>query len=205
MVRDGIRSMLESQNHRYNFKVQEAASGEEGVSKAVKDQYDIIIMDYQLPDMSGAEAAQKILKNAPEANILALSNYNEYMYIDRMVKAGVKGFVLKNISPEELIGAIETIISGRNYYSNDVALKLLNFAPTKEDHKPKPVNDLKKLLTKREYEIMEFVAAGQTTEQIAKKLSLSKRTVDSHRHAILSKLNIKSVAALIKYVVDSKN
>jgi len=103
MVREGIRSMLEFQESKFKFFINEARDGEEGVEIAGQNSYDIIIMDYQLPGMDGADAARMILEKNPEAKILALSNYNEYMYIDRMIKTGVKGFVLKNVTPEELI------------------------------------------------------------------------------------------------------
>src|SRR5580658_4223418 len=133
MVRDGIRSMLEFQETKFKFFINEAVDGEEGVEIAGKNPYDIIIMDYQLPGIDGADAARLILEKNPDAKILALSNYNEYMYIDRMIKTGVKGFVLKNVTPEELIKAIDTILNGSNYFSNDVAIKLLNFENTNQD------------------------------------------------------------------------
>jgi DNA-binding NarL/FixJ family response regulator len=202
MVRDGIRSMLESQSKKYNFKIQEAETGEDGVAQAKKTHFDIIIMDYLLPEITGAEAVQKILKNDPEANVLALSNYNEYMYIDRMIKAGVKGFVLKNISPEEMINAMETILSGKNYYSNDVSLKLLSFDVSKQDKKSRRVN-LKALLSKREIQILDLISAELTTEEIAKKLHLSKRTVDAHRRNLLAKLEVKNTAGLMKYTLTA--
>jgi len=197
MVRDGIRSMLESQSKRYSFKIQEAGTGEEGVEKALKNEFDIIIMDFQLPGMSGAEAVQKIVKDKPSASILALSNYNESTYIDKMRKAGVKGFVLKNISPEEIITAFETILGGKNYYSNDVALRLLKFDAIPRSKKPKKP-DLKTLLSEREIQVLEMIAAENTTEQIAQKLNLSKRTIDTHRRNLLAKLEVKNTAGLVK-------
>ena len=100
-------------------------------------------MDYQLPGIDGAEAARQILEKNPDAKIFALSNYNEYMYIDRMIKTGVKGFVLKNVTPEELIKAIDTILHGSNYFSNDVAIKLLNFGNNNSHSKnPRSRNNL---------------------------------------------------------------
>lgn len=202
MVRDGIRSMLESQSTKYNFKIQEAESGEDGVAEAKKHQFDVIIMDYLLPGISGAEAVHKIIKDNPEANILALSNYNEYMYIDRMIKSGVKGFILKNVSPEEMINAMETILSGRNYYSNDVALKLLSFDAPRQDKRTRKVN-LKTLLSKREMQVLDLISAELTTEEIAKKLHLSKRTIDAHRRNLLAKLEVKNTAGLMKYTLNT--
>jgi DNA-binding NarL/FixJ family response regulator len=204
MVRDGIRSMLDSQDGKYNFNIQEAETGEEAVKKAKKNKYDIIIMDYLLPEMTGAKAVEEIMKAAPKANVLAISNYNEYMYIDKMVKAGVKGFVLKNISPEELVTAFETIMSGKLYYSNDVALRLLRFDNPKKEKRHKR-NILKDILSEREIQVLELISAEFTTEEIAKKLHLSKRTIDSHRRNLLLKLEVKNTAGLVKYTLTTDN
>jgi DNA-binding NarL/FixJ family response regulator len=108
MVRDGIRYMLESQTKKFNFLVDEAETGAEGVDKALASEYDVIIMDYQLPVFDGLEATKRIIASAPETKILALSNYDEYTYIQNIIQAGAKGFVLKNIGPDELVNAIDT-------------------------------------------------------------------------------------------------
>ncbi len=201
MIRDGIKSMLESQENKYKFVVDEAADGEEGIAKA-KLKPHIIIMDYQLPKLSGAEAAAIILNQNSKAKILALSNYNEYMYIDKMVKTGVKGFILKNIGPEELLKAIETILSGSIYYSSDVALKLMAFdSDSTQGKKLSKKNKLTQLLSEREIEILRYITDEYTSDAIAHRLNLSKRTVDSHRQNIMTKLDVKSVAGLIKYAI----
>ena len=201
MIRDGIKSMLESQENKYKFVVDEAADGEEGIAKA-KLKPHIIIMDYQLPKLSGAEAATIILTHNPKAKILALSNYNEYMYIDKMVKTGVKGFILKNIGPEELLKAIETILGGSIYYSSDVALKLIAFdSDSTQGKKLSKKNKLTQILSEREIEILRYITDEYTSDAIAHRLNLSKRTVDSHRQNIMTKLDVKSVAGLIKYAI----
>lgn len=197
MVRDGIKSMLESQEKKYKFSIDEAEDGEEGAEKSIKNTYDIIILDYQLPKLNGADTAAKILAAKPKSKILALSSYNEYMYIERMMKIGAKGFVLKNIGPEELIRAIESIISGKDYYSSEIALKLLNFDNYVEHATSKELNKL----SKREIEILKLIADEYTNGQIAEKLSLSKKTIDSHRQNLLSKLNVKNTAGLVKYAL----
>lgn len=205
MIRDGIRSMLESLENKYKFSIDEAADAEEGILKA-KKKPDIIIMDYQLPSMSGADAAKAILASNAKARILALSNYNEYMYINKMVKTGVKGFILKNIGPEELLKAIETILKGNNYYSNDVALKLLAYENSSTEGEISLEEDkLLKLLSEREIEILHCIADEMTSDEIAKKLSISKRTVDSHRQNIMNKLDVKSIAGLIREAIPLLN
>ncbi len=205
MVREGIRSMLEYQESKFKFFINEASDGEEGVEIAAQNPYDIIIMDYQLPGIDGVDAARLILKKNPDAKILALSNYNEYMYIDRMIKTGVKGFVLKNVTPEELIKAIETILNGSNYFSNDVAIKLLNFENNNTDPRKRLRNSKTKLydeLSTRETEVLKLVGEAKSNDEIAEQLSISKRTVESHKQNLLRKIGAKNTSELIKFAVE---
>ena len=206
MVRDGIRSMLEFQESKFKFFINEAVDGEEGVEIAGNNPYDIIIMDYQLPGIDGADAARLILEKNPEAKILALSNYNEYMYIDRMIKTGVKGFVLKNVTPEELIRAIETILNGSNYFSNDVAIKLLNFENNNPDSFRRRLHSSKAKvydeLSTREMEVLKLISEAKSNDEIAEQLSISKRTVESHKQNLLRKLGVKNTSELIKVAVE---
>lgn len=206
MVRDGIRSMLEFQETKFKFYINEAADGEEGVEIAGNNPYDIIIMDYQLPGIDGADAARLILAKNPEAKILALSNYNEYMYIDRMIKTGVKGFVLKNVTPEELIKAIETILNGSNYFSNDVAIKLLNFENNSQDSFRSRIHSSQlKIyddLSTREAEVLKLIAEAKSSEEIAEQLSISKRTVETHKQNLFRKVGVKNISGLIKFAVE---
>jgi DNA-binding NarL/FixJ family response regulator len=205
MIRDGLRVMLEMQKKKYTFVIDEAENGEEGVEKAIRNSYDIILTDYQLTDMDGAKSAQIIMQKKPESKILALSNYNEYAYIDKMINtAKVKGYILKNIEPEELIRAIETVLGNKSYYSNDIALNLLsvgrttsNYSQTKNAQKIKDEN-----LSKREIEILKLIADEYTNEEIANKLSLSKRTVDTHRQNIMVKLNVRNAIGLTKAALE---
>ena len=205
MVREGIRSMLEFQESKFKFFINEARDGEEGVEIAGQNSYDIIIIDYQLPGMDGADAARMILEKNPEAKILALSNYNEYMYIDRMIKTGAKGFVLKNVTPEELIKAIETILKGSNYFSNDVAIKLLNFGDSNPDSLSRLRNPKMKILedlSSRETEVLKLVGEAKSNDEIAELLSISKRTVESHKQNLLRKIGVKNTSELIKFAVE---
>jgi DNA-binding NarL/FixJ family response regulator len=204
MVREGIRFMLESHEKKYKFLVEEASDGAEGVEKAKNTHFDVIIMDYQLPIMNGVEATRAILTHKPNLKILALSTYDEYMYIDNMMRSGAKGFVLKNIGPEEIISAIETIMSGKNYYSNDVAVKLISF---EEEGVPmvktvKTRQSLTEVLSNRELEVLKLIATEHTNEEISNRLFLSKRTVDTHRQNLMRKLGVKNTAGLVKYAVE---
>jgi DNA-binding NarL/FixJ family response regulator len=206
MVRDGIRSMLESQEKKYTFLMEEAENGEEGIEMSASGSFDVIIMDYQLPKMNGVEATKRIIERDSKAKVLALSNYDEYMYIDNMMRAGARGFVLKNIGPEEIINAIEAVMDGRNYYSSDVAVKLISF-----DHNNIPLARLIKqkrengeILSERELEILKLIAAEYTNEEIAATLFISKRTVDTHRQNLMKKLDVKNTAGLVKSAIELK-
>jgi DNA-binding NarL/FixJ family response regulator len=202
MVRDGIRIMLESQTKRFQFEITEAEDGESAINKLVKENFDIVLMDYQLPTITGAETVHNMLLYKRETKVLALSNYDEFTYITDMLKAGAKGYVLKNIGPDELLNAIETILGGKNYYSNDVAVKLIDVnSQSKKIIRGKRKNHG---VTKREIEILKFIAGGLTNEVIAKKLKLSKRTVDSHRQNLLNKLGVNNTAGLLKSAYDLK-
>jgi DNA-binding NarL/FixJ family response regulator len=208
MIRHGIKLMLETADkNKYKFIFDEAESGEEAIAKTNNIKYDIIIMDYQLPKMSGAEATKLIMKNEPKSKILALSNYDEYMYIDNMMAAGAKGYVLKNIGVQDLLNAIESILNGKNYYSNDVAVKIINFGHTEQTPSSKKAPSkfvAVNTLSKRELEIIQLIAAEFTNEEIANKLFISKRTVDTHRQNLLNKLGVKNTAGLVKYAMELK-
>lgn len=135
LVRDGIKTMLETQSANYDFDISEAENGEDAVAIIKNREFDIILVDYQLPGMNGAQTVEQILFYKPKSKILALSNYDEYTYITNMIKVGVKGYVLKNISPNELIKAIETILLGRKYYASDVSGKIIDSEEKKENEK----------------------------------------------------------------------
>lgn len=167
------------------------------MDKVKSNQYDIILMDQQLPGMMGSEVVSRIIEIKPESKILAVSNYDEFAYITDMLKSGAKGYVLKNIGPDELLKAIETIMQGKNYYANDVAIKLINLNSIQQiSSASEKINGL----SSREMEILRMIASEMTNEEIANKINVAKRTVDSHRQNLLNKLNVKNTAGLINYV-----
>lgn len=196
LVRDGIKTMLESKEDDYTFIITEAASGMEAIDIIQKTNIDVVLMDQQMPELSGAETVQKIRKINPSLKILAISNYDEIAYINDMLKSGASGYVLKNIDPNELIKAIETILSGKNYYANDIANKLINVNNLNQNNSK---TDKRDSISKREMEILKLIASEYNNEQISEKLKIAKRTVDSHRQNLLNKLGVKNTAGLINY------
>lgn len=198
LVRDGIKTMLETQSANYDFDISEAENGEDAIEIIKNRDFDIILVDYQLPKMNGAQTVEQILFYKPKSKILALSNYDEYTYITNMIKVGVKGYVLKNISPNELIKAVETILLGKKYYASDVSGKIIDSEEKREQEK----RNARIRITRRQSEVLKLVATGMTNDAIAKQLSLSKRTVDTHRQNLLLKLDVHNTAALIKKATE---
>ncbi|HEX7905443.1 MAG TPA: response regulator transcription factor [Chitinophagaceae bacterium] len=194
MVRDGIRVMLESREDFLRFEIDEAENGEIAIQKILKKNFDIVLIDYQLPGMTGTEILQKIRLYRDDIKVLALSNYDELSYVKSMIHEGANGYILKNIDPSQLINAIQSVLAGTPYYSNEVALKLIDSAKNVDP----PENIQKGVLTKREQEVLKMIALEMTNDEIAKSLFISKRTVDTHRQNLLNKLGVKNTAGLIK-------
>lgn len=194
MIREGLKLMLASLKKYMHFKIFEAESGEDAMSKIGRNSIELVIIDYQLPGFSGAETIYRILRFKPKVKILALSNYDEFPYIQSMMDAGANGYVLKNIEPWELLNAIKTILSDRTYYSSEVAIKIIEFG---EDKNIENV-DKNDVLSKREIEVLQWIAMELTNEEIAKKLFVAKRTVDTHRQNLINKLQVKNTAGLVK-------
>jgi len=192
MIRDGISVMLNSLKKFYDFNITEAESGEEAIKIISRNDFDVIIIDYRLPGMTGAETVQNILKYRPGMRILALSNYDELAYIQSMLSAGAMGYILKNVEPMQLYAAIKTVLDNKQFYSNEVAIKLID---GNQAGKPQVQRNR---LTRREVEVLRLIAMEMTNEEIARKLSVGKRTIDTHRQNLLQKLHAKNTVGLTK-------
>ena len=203
VLRDGIRYMLALQE-KINVNVDEAENGSEAIAMAKQFSYDVIIMDINMPDVNGIEATEEIIKNNKDAKILALSMHDEEYYIVKMIQAGAKGYILKSIGSEELLQAIIKVSHGEKYYSSEAALKLMgNYHDDIVERKPRKRESYKGILSKRELEVLKLIANEYTNDQIAKKLFISKRTVDSHRQNMLGKTQAKNTAGLLRYAVKN--
>lgn len=199
LVRDGIKTMLYSKNDKYDFVITEADTGERGIQKTLENTFDIILADYQLPDTLGPDMVKRILLKRPKAKILALSSYDEYACIKNMINAGAKGYILKNISPTDLVEAIETILDGKKYYADDVKDKIELF----RKRKIAGTRQLEKLgVSTREIQVLKLIAKGLTNEVISKRLKLAKRTVDTHRQNLLNKFEVNNTANLISKATE---
>ena len=197
MVRDGLKMMLGSFNTNMQFNITEASGGEEAMRKLDHTHIDLVIIDYQMPGLSGAETVHRIIRFKPNMKILALSNYDELAYIQSMIDAGASGFVLKSIEAAEMLNAVRAILSGKIYYCSDVAVKLIDYG----QNKTIDIRNTKDVLTSREKEILRMIAMEMTNDEIAGKLHVAKRTVDTHRQNLLHKLQVKNTVGLVKAAI----
>lgn len=204
LVRTGIRYTLNGGDSDFIDRIDEVVNGKEAVERAKIFGYDIILMDINMPEMDGIKATAQIVKENSDAKIIALSMHSDDYEIRSMIKAGARGYLLKNTGSEVLSDAIKTVLEGGKYYSNEVALKLMEPYTgdlSSEKSSSSRIDKRKISLTRRELEVLKLIANEYTNEEIAKKFELSKRTIDSHRQNILSKLQVKNTAGLIKYAI----
>jgi DNA-binding NarL/FixJ family response regulator len=156
---------------------------------------DVILMDISLPDMNGVDLCKVIKKNYPGIMVLALSTFNQGTYVRKMIESGASGYLLKNADRKEITDAIKLVVQGKTYLSFDAGQAL------KSDTK---LQDALPPLTKREKEVLVYIAEGLTNTQIADKLFISVDTVDSHRKNLHNKLNVKNTAMLIRFAIENK-
>lgn len=166
---------------------------------------DVILMDINMPVMSGVETTKKIKELYPEIKILALTMFDDTLHINEMINAGASGYLLKNAGKEELVTAIKKVYAGEKYVSNEVSVKLIERMFNKEQEKTSTVasNTRKSELTKREIEIIKLIAQEMTNAEIAAKLNNSPMTIITHRKNLLRKLGVKNTAGLIKYAMQN--
>jgi NarL family two-component system response regulator LiaR len=196
IFRKGLKNVLS--RLKYVDLVGEAENGKEVISIVKKKNIDIILMDIEMPEMNGIEATRRILTLKPDMKIVALTMFNDEQYIEDMLDAGAKGFLLKNVTKQILDKAIRTIAEGNNYYSDE----LFSFF-TKKIAGEKSSKDIELNLTKREKEILQLICEGLNNEEIADKLSISERTVIGHKSNLLAKTNCRSTPSLISYSIKN--
>jgi DNA-binding NarL/FixJ family response regulator len=190
MFIDGLKSMLEEIDGIE--VVGEARNGQEAVDLCDKEDVDIVIMDISMPVMDGIEATGVIKNHHPDIKVLGLSMYNDKNFIADILKTGASGYILKNTGKQELVNALSTLQNGGSYLDTEVSNTLLKSFTTKE-----PSRHMLEKLSDREMEVLEAIAQGLTTQEIAKKLFISKNTVETHRKNLLYKLEARNTAELI--------
>ena len=177
--------------------VGQAKNGKEVLELCKKQKIDLILMDLEMPEMGGIEATEIIKHDSPYIKIIAVTMLNDYNTIKKALRSGMDGYVVKNLGISELQNAIETVMKGQIYISPEISnILALGVAGRKPNQLYIPA------LTRREKEIIELIVNGLTNDAIAEKLFLSPLTVSTHRKNVLSKLNLKNTAMLVKYVGD---
>ena len=196
LFRDGLRSLLENQADLE--VVAEAEDGRAAVQQAQELKPDIVVMDVSMPDLNGMEATRQVVRRAPRTKVLALSMHSDRRFVEGMLKAGAHGYLLKDCANEEFIRAIRTVASGQTYLNSAVAGEVVEGYVHKKGPEASAASEI---LTAREREVLQLVAEGLMTKEIARKLNISVKTADTHRQQIMNKLNIHNVADLTKFAV----
>lgn len=193
IVRQGLRSLLETQTDM--TVVGEADHGKAAVALAQQFQPCVVIMDLGMPEQNGMDTIPQILQHSPHTKILVLTMHGGEEYVRPALRAGAHGYLLKGSDLSDIIRAIHTILSGHTFLSPSIAPMLLQ-----HPHLP-PLSLPEHKLTQREREILQLIAEGYTSPQIAQRFDISPRTVDTHRNNIMQKLNIHNLAGLVKYAI----
>lgn len=193
LFRQGLRRILTSQPDMQ--VVAEAQSGLEAIELARKHQPDVAVVDIAMKELNGIEATSQLLKHCPNTSVLILSMYSDERYVLRAVRAGARGYVLKDTLEEGLIEAVQALSKGQPYFSPAVT-KLLQEAHIR-DLEERKMEDRYELLTERERQLYHLLAEGQSNKEIATRLNLSLHTVETHRTRIMEKLGVHSIAELV--------
>src|SRR5579872_4675417 len=192
MVRQGFRLILASQPDMEI--VGEAGNGRETLDMAEKLKPDLVVMDVAMPELNGIEATRRLIASSPRTRVLALSMHKDSVYVREILRAGARGYLLKESIDSDLVNAVRAVAKGDGYLSPGVSDAVLS------DYRQHVTNPLD-LLTSREREVLQLIAEGKTNKEIATSLSLSVYTVDAHRGKIMEKLNLHSTGELVRFAV----
>ena len=191
IVRQGLRLLLQ----REGFEVVgEAVNGQEAVRLATETCPDVCVLDYGMPILNGVGAAREILQACPLAKVILLTMHADDQYVLEAVRLGVKGYVVKTQASTDLVRAIHEVLRGMMYLSPRVSRTLVQAYLAKSELPPDP-------LTPREREVLQLVAEGKTTKEVAETLGISVKTAESHRAHILRKLDTPNIAGIVRYAI----
>ena len=192
VVRQGFKMILDAQPDMEI--VGEAGNGREAVDLAEQLRPDVVVMDVAMPELNGIEATRRLASSVPHARVVALSMHKDSVYVREILRAGARGYLLKDSGAADLVAAIHAVASGESYLSPAVSNAVL------DDYRRHATNPID-LLTSREREVLQMIAEGKTNKEIAGTLNLSVYTVDAHRGKIMEKLNLHSSGELVRFAV----
>jgi DNA-binding NarL/FixJ family response regulator len=201
LMRRGVKALLQS---RAGWEiVGEAHTGREAVSKAEELKPDVVILDISMPDLNGVDAAKRIRKASPDTEVLILSVHYSDQLIRDILEAGVRGYIVKSDSDRDLVIAVETLANHKPFFTpraTEVMLTNFNEGKTKAD----PPETMRDRLTSREREIVQLLAEGKSSKEVASSLNISVKTAETHRANIMRKLQLHTVSELVRYAVRNQ-
>lgn len=196
ITRQGLRSLLEKESDME--VVAEAEEGRTAVCLVRELSPDVVVMDVSMPDLNGMEATRQIVAELPNVKVIALSMHSDNLFVSEMLKSGASGYLLKDCAFEELARAIHVVVEGKTYLSPAISGVVVD---DYLHHLARTESTSSEVLTDREREVLQLIAEGNSTKQVALKLHISVKTVETHRRQIMSKLNIHTIAELTKYAI----
>jgi DNA-binding NarL/FixJ family response regulator len=191
LVRQGLRSLLEQEGFQV---VAEASDGQEALRLVQSLEPDIAVLDIAMPLLNGVEAAREIIRCSPKTKPILLTQFNEEQYVSDALEAGVKGYVLKTQVASDLVHALREVHRGTVYLSPSISDAIVEAYRSKSEKPPNP-------LTSRETQVLQLIAEGKSTKEIASVLGITVKTAESHRTRLMQKLNIHETATLVLYAV----
>lgn len=195
VVRSGLRTILEA--HPNWEVVAEASDGKEAISKAIEAEPDVAVIDYSLPIVNGIEVTRQIRAQLPKTEVLIFTMHDNQTLIEDVLKAGARGCLLKSEANANLIGAIEALAAHKPFFTANVSEALLSSYVKGSKRAVSPLTD-------RERTIVQLIAEGHSNKEIAQLLGIRRKTVETHRAAVMRKLNLSSLAALVRYAIRNK-
>ena len=194
VLAEGLKHLIEAQPDMQ--VVGTAGDGREAVRLAREAQPDVVLMDLSMPELNGADATRAILEREPRCRVIVLSMYAEREYVRRALKAGASGYVVKRSAAKEVVDAIRAVYAGQRYLSPRVADVVI------DDYTAEDKQDPLGRLSAREREVLQLLAEGRTGAEIAARLALSQKTVETYRARLVEKLGIRDVAGLVKFAIQ---
>jgi RNA polymerase sigma factor (sigma-70 family) len=198
VVRQGIRGVLEDVDGL--VVAAEAGDGEEALARIAETEPDVVVLDVTMPKKSGLEVTRELREEGVDVRILILSMHEDPEYILQAVRAGADGYVLKDVAPSELRDAVRAVFEGREYFTARVTHQLS--VGLRQEIEAEQLRSRLESLTNREREVMLLVAEGLTNREAGERLDISPRTIETHRERVMSKLRLRSVAELTRFVVE---
>jgi two-component system, NarL family, response regulator NreC len=195
VLRQGLRKILE--DRRDLRVVAEAGNGRDAVREAIEQNPDVAVLDIGMPLLNGIEATRQIVRRAPGVRILILSMHSDQAYVTQAVQAGARGYLLKESAGSELIAAIAAVAAGKTFFSPAVAQVV--FDDYVRSLSERGITDRYDALSEREREVLQLVAEGKSSKEIADVLSISPATVETHRTHLLQKLGLRNTAEVVRY------